>query len=355
MNISFIINEPIQNASGGYKVVYIYANELVKNGDNVSIYYRCRKEVLFSNYKFPFVIKLLIANFFTIKGPKWFKLNKKVKKHIICSIDNERVKNGDVVIATASDTAKDVNYLDSKKGKKYYLIQGYENWMMSEQELFETYSFDMTKITVSNWLKEKIMPYDTNNKLYCVLNGIRNDEFYIVNPIDNRNNNCISMLYHDLESKGTKEGMEVIYKLKEKYPELKVCLFGVVDKPSNLPEWITYTHNATVKELNKIYNESSIYLCPSWNEGFGLTAAEAMMCGCALVSTQTKGIQEYATKENSCLVEIHDKENMYNYCSYLIDNPNERIKMAEKGSAEVTKKLNYKKSVDEFIKLLHEK
>lgn len=352
MKIIFVINEPIQEASGGYKMVYTYANELAANGDCVTIYYHCRQSVLLSNYKLPLKVKLLIARYLAFIGPRWFELSKKVNRKVVVDICDESIADADVVVATAADTAKDVYALANRKGKKVYFIQGYEEWILTHNELVETYQYSMTKITVSNWLK-RLIENSCDDDVYCVLNGINKDVFHIkIRPEDRKNKN-ISMLYHNLESKGSLEGINVIKRLKKVYPDLSAHLFGVVDAPSNLPEWITYTHNASQNELCDIYNNAMIYLAPSWNEGFGLTGAESMMAGCVLVSTDTDGTKEYASDKTAVLVDIHDTDEMFNKCCYLFDNDEERVELAKRGSAVVTELLDYDKAVKSFIEIIH--
>ena len=352
MKVSFVINEPIQSASGGYKVVYTYANEMVRKGIEVKIYYHCRKGVLLSNYRLPMSIKLMIARWLSATGPKWFELDKKVGRKIITNICNSQIEDADIVIATAADTAKDVYALEKRKGKKLYFIQGYEDWVMPVDELIATYKYNMRKIVVSRWLKKLVESY-CNENIDCVLNGIDKRVFYVKNSPEERKNKTICMLYHDLESKGSKEGLEVIYRLKEKYPDLEAHLFGVVDQPSDLPSWISYTHNASQEQLCNIYNESMIYLSPSWNEGFGLTGAESMMCGCALVSTETDGAKEYASANTAVLVKVHDTEEMYVKCCELFNDADGRCKMANRGAEEVSELLNYNKAVEIFINIIN--
>lgn len=351
MKVSFVINEPIRNPSGGYKVVYTYANEMVRHGFDVTIYYHCRDNVLFSNYGLPMTTKLLIARCLAHKGPKWFPLDKAVKRKIITQISNQQIDNADAVIATAADTASDVFRLSKAKGMKFYFIQGYEDWVMSKEELVQTYQYDMKKITVSRWLRN-LVESNCNDTVECVLNGIDSGIFYIQMPPELRKNHSICMLFHDLESKGSKEGMDVIYRLQARYPDLTANIFGVVPRPSYFPDWVVYTHNADQKQLRSIYNNSAIYLSPSWNEGFGLTGAEAMMSGCALISTATDGAKEYTTSDNAILVNIHDAEAMYAYCCELFDNAKLRCQIAERGAQEVTALLNYGNAVERFIGIL---
>lgn len=352
MNVSFVINEPINRASGGYKMVYMYANALSARGDQVKIFYRCRKDVLFSNYKLPFAGKLLIARICAGKGPKWYPLNKKVERKIITEISDGSVGDADVVIATAADTADGVNQLSKSKGKKFYFIQGYEIWVMPKEELQKTYAYRMEKIVVANWLKNLVSPY-SKQEVICVPNGIDQNVFHISMPVEERNRYQIAMMYHDLESKGSDDGIKVLIQLKRRYPQLKAHLFGIPPRPETLPEWIAYTYCAKQEELAAIYNSASIYLCPSRNEGFPLTGAEAMMCGCALVATNIPGIREYANDHTALLVPVRDIEGLEKACSRLIEDETFRIDLAKKGHSYVSEALCMQKSADLFVQSIH--
>lgn len=129
----------------------------------------------------------------------------------------------------------------------------------------------------------------------CILipNGIDFKNFYIENPIEKRKLHTISMLYHTAEIKGSKYGIAALNILKNKYPDLKAFLFGVLPRPKEIPDWMEYTQNANPEQLRKIYNQSTIYLYPAIEDGFGLTGAEAMACGAAYVASDYGGVHEY--------------------------------------------------------------
>ena len=56
------------------------------------------------------------------------------------------------------------------------------------------------------------------------------------------------------------------YIAKKKYPDLKVKMFGAYARPTNLPEWIEYTQNASKEETIDIYN--SIKESPNYPSNF---------------------------------------------------------------------------------------
>lgn len=352
MKITFIINEPIRRASGGYKVVYEYANALHMRGNKVEIVYRCKRGVLFSNYNFPWVIKIFLAKCIAALGPNWFKLKRGIRRRIVLDINDNTINNSDVLIATAVDTAKKVNNLSNSKGKKVYFIQGYETWVYPKEKVHETYSYDMTKVVVAKWLKELVDNY-SDNQSYYIPNGVDKEIYKVIVPIESRDRYSISMMYHNLENKGSADGIKVLMDLKKRYPYLKVNMFGIPEKPKDLPEWIEYTCCASQEEVVEIYNKSAIFLCSSWSEGFGLTGAEAMMCGCALVSTETLGVKEYTDEISAKLAPIRDIDSLIKLCVNLIENDEQRISMAKIGQQKVAEKLNVNNSYMLFCNLLN--
>ena len=100
-----------------------------------------------------------------------------------------------MVFATSLRTSFIVQNLSYKKGRKFYLIQGFENWSVSDDEVFESYKLGLRNIVISKWLEGLVRQYDKNVKL--ISNAIATDQFYIEIPIESRNPYSISMLYHE--------------------------------------------------------------------------------------------------------------------------------------------------------------
>lgn len=71
------------------------------------------------------------------------------------------------------------------------------------------------------------------------------------------------------------------------------------------------------------YAKMDIVLMPSRSEGFGLTAIEAMACGCVVVAANTGGLPEVVKdKETGLLHNPNSIEDISNQILYLIDNRN---------------------------------
>lgn len=345
--IAFILPVPNNKIIGGYKVIYEYSNFLSKNGFEVTLFYNAHRGYNSKNIP-PFVaycIRYLIGKF----GPQWFKLEKNIRKKILYDYTTKRaLQEFDILIATAAETAKFVN---QGKGKKIYFVQGFENWIMSESELCKTYSYNMQIITVSQWLKNKVSIMSDRNDILCIPNGIDKSIFRKKIEFKDRDEHSLAMLFHEDEMKGSKLGIKIILKLRREYPDLVVHLFGAPKRPSYLPDWINYTHSASSYEVSNIMNQARVFLCTSKEEGFGLTGLESLFCGCNLVSTDCKGIREYANEKNAFLCEVDNEIQIINSIRIAFDEDNKEEKMIDLKLLEKKYDLeNSKRSFMEAIK-----
>lgn len=304
MRICFVLPGVARQPVGGYKMAYEYANRLVKEDHDVVILYL--NQDLLKNYHVPVVLKRKIARLLTKIEPKWFDLDKKIKK--ISNLDSdykEKLGKLDVCIATSAEkTVEEVNK-ELTARNKFYLIQDYENWNISDKELIATYKLGFKNIVVAKWLKQIVDQYSPNKSI-LIPNAIDTSIYTETVPIQNRNNHTIALLYHESPHKGLKNAFKVLEKLKQKYPDLKVIMFGKFSRPE-LPNWITYYKGASQKKTVEIYNSVKVFLCSTIEEGFGLTGIEAMACGACLVSTDYRGVREYAINNyNSLLSPVGD-------------------------------------------------
>lgn len=64
------------------------------------------------------------------------------------------------------------------------------------------------------------------------------------------------------------------------------------------------------EELNLLYNRAKVFALPSINEGVGLAALEAAICGCNIVITKLGGPKEYYEKESAELVNPYDVDDI---------------------------------------------
>lgn len=329
LSITFLMPGRGVSPVGGFKVVFEYANRLSYDGFDVHIVYPV--SINFRNLGFTNKIKSVLRFPYWIlngfSGKKWFSLNEKIKHHLVLSLNQRHVPKTDYYVATARATSvylKDYNIADDNK---LYLIQGFEDWGVPEEEVYKTYRFGLRNIVISNWLKDRVEKAGAS----CILikNGFDFDYFKLNNQIGIRSPYVVSMLYHHSTRKGCKYGVEALSIVKSKYPQLKALFFGTPERPDDLPEWVEYYRCPDKETHNYIYNTSSIYLAPSLQEGWGLTVGEAMICGNAIVCTDTLGFQEMVKDgENGFIVPVANSEALAEKIVRLIENDNLRWQMA---------------------------
>jgi glycosyltransferase involved in cell wall biosynthesis len=69
-----------------------------------------------------------------------------------------------------------------------------------------------------------------------------------------------------------------------------------------IPNFLTVYRPTSDIELADLMRRSNIFVSTSRWEGFGLPALEAMACGCAIISSNNGGCNEYAVDGHNCLM-----------------------------------------------------
>ena len=181
---------------------------------------------------------------------------------------------------------------------------------------------DMKKITISKWLKEIIDGVSPTEAVY-IPNGIDNKVFSETIPYKNRGKHTLCTLFHWDERKGCDVALKIIYKLKEHYPDFEAFLFGAPKRENEWPEWIHYIEKAKPEEVADTMNHARVFLCTSRQEGFGLTGLESIFCGCVLVTTDCRGIREYASQKNAYLCGVDQEQELFESICRAFDNEEE--------------------------------
>ncbi|MFC2711089.1 glycosyltransferase family 4 protein, partial [Hoylesella oralis] len=233
---------------------------------------------------------------------------------------------------------------------KYYFIQDYENWFVTDKFVKETYHYQMHKIVISNWLKKIVE--DCGEKANLVLNGFDFRFFHLLKPISERRNKEVLCLYHTDKRKGLDVAFKAFEIVKRKYSQLHVSMFGTSREPEGLPTWYSYYQEPNKDIFNYIYNNAAIFVGSSNIEGWGLTVGEAMQCGCAVACTNNLGYLEMAKNGDTALVSpVGNAEALAENILKLIEDKELRIKIATNGN-QFIKTLDIEKSYKKFKNIL---
>ncbi|WP_324718101.1 glycosyltransferase family 4 protein [Carboxydochorda subterranea] len=243
------------------------------------------------------------------------------------------VPDGDAIFATAWRTAEPVYALPRTKGAKFYLIQHYETWDGAADRVDATWRLPMRKVVIARWLYDKGLELGVPaSEMRHIPNGLDHDRYRLMVPVDSRPKR-VAMLYNPAPWKGAPDGIKALELAKEHHPDLRAVLFGTSPRPTELPSWMEYLRNPPQDDLIRdVYNGSSVYLCPSWTEGWHLPAAEAMACGCAVVSTDNGGIRDYAMDgETAVLAPPREPEALASKLIQVLEDDALRCRLARAG------------------------
>lgn len=346
MKINIYLNF-FRGIAGGYKVIYQYANYFSKKGYDVVIYYDLHNGE--NSKRIPKKIVYILRKLYLNNYPYYYPLDKKIKQIGVANIENKNIRNADIGIFTSPNTAHSSKKLSKEKGKSIYFIQGYEDWWNDKDYLHQSYKLCDINVVISNWLKEIVDSY-SNKESIVITNGIDITKFKKNNGIE-KIPYSIAYIYHKDSIKGCEYGIDALLKLKKKYKELQVFMFGNPKRPKNLPDWINYVHKASENEVIDIFNKCEIYICSSIHEGFGLPGLEAMACQCAVITTDCLGPREYANNKNAFICKIKDSYSIFNEACEALDNKilrNKKIKEANK----TISNWDIKNSLSKFDELL---
>lgn len=346
MKVNFIL--PPIGVSGGIDVVYKYVDLLQKSGHDVCVY----KAIQANNmYRYPLKIKNTVHQVYCTAKTI---LEKEKYRHstdcFVWKINNNTIRDADVIIATAWPTAFEVYRLSESKGRKFYFIQDYEVWDNAEF-VKKSYQLPLNKIVISTWINDCLQQDLEMGPFPIVYNGLDASVYHSTIQKRNMNEVLFLMLNHKLSKKGVANGLAAFKAVKKKYPDAKLRMFGMCDG-ANLPENVEYFQNPSKDKIVELYSQSDIFIFPSLEEGWGLTPLEAMACGCVVVGTRTGFVLDLGIhRENMMISEPGNVSDMVLNIEEVISNP-VLIKKIKEKSIETVKSLDWEKSADRLVNIL---
>jgi glycosyltransferase involved in cell wall biosynthesis len=254
--------------------------------------------------------------------------------------------DGDVIVATAWQSAASVASAPGRCGAKFYLVQHYESLYHGNAEAVDaTYRLPLNKIVISTWLQD-VMRERFGSQAPVLVTPVDRTLFRPVPVSVTTSRPRVLMLYHDYAWKGVAEGLAAVERVKLRVPGLRLVGFGV--KPPRQPAgWDEFHVNPPQEALAALYSGCDIYLCPSWDEGLGMPPMEAMACGAALVTYDNGGCRDYARDGETALVaKRRDVDDLTAKLEQLAARPELRARLAAAGSALVTTAFDWDRAVE---------
>jgi len=262
--------------------------------------------------------------------------------------------DGDVIVATAWQSAGAVAGAAGRCGSKFYLVQHYESLYHGNAEAVDaTYRLPLGKIVISTWLRD-VMRERFGSEAPVLVTPVDRGLFHPVPVSVTTSRPRVLMLNHDYAWKGVADGLAAVERVRPRVPGLRLVGFGL--KPPRQPaDWDEFHVNPPQAELSALYSGCDIYLCPSWDEGLGMPPMEAMACGAALVTYDNGGCRDYARDGETALVaKRRDLEELAAKLEQLAADPALRARIAAAGAALVTTAFDWDRAVERLERLFHQ-
>jgi glycosyltransferase involved in cell wall biosynthesis len=263
----------------------------------------------------------------------------------------ELLPDGDVVVATAWQSAPVVAVAPPRCGAKFYLVQHYESLYHGEPAVVDaTYRLPLTKVVISTWLRD-VMRERFGDEAEVLVTPVDRGLFHRVPSVTATSRPRVLMLHHEYAWKGVADGLAAVARVKVRVPSLSLVGFGVKPPRRPLP-YDEFHANPPQDALAALYSGCDIYLCPSWDEGLGMPAMEAMACGAALATYDNGGCRDYARDgETALVVPRRDVSALTVALERLVTDEALRIRVAAAGALHVTTVFDWERAASRLEEL----
>ncbi len=270
--------------SGGIKMVFDHANRLPKDKFEIEIWSLDLHE---RAWHLDDDVKL--------------RTFKKYERMIEALKDQEAVK-----VATWWETAFPVWLASVKKGIPVYFVQEIETWfypndVVAQSVVVSCYRKEFKNLTTSQYnlneiremgLKAVAIPCGFDPNINKVLPEVKREGSWLV---------CNGRKFFQKNFDFTFKGWKA---MGEDRPEL--VLYGGEPELAKLDKKITYHTSPSDAEVNKLFNQATVFIQTSRHEGFCLPLLEAMATGAPIVATDAHGNRDFCFDNKNCLMVEHD-------------------------------------------------
>jgi glycosyltransferase involved in cell wall biosynthesis len=262
-----------------------------------------------------------------------------------------RLPNGDALVATSWQSATPVAEAPPRCGRKFYFIQHYESLYHGDAaRVDETYRLPLEKIVISSWLAS-VMAERFESRAALIVTPVDPALFHPV-PAARDGRMRVLMLHHEYAWKGVRDGIDAISRVKRVHPELELVGFGLRPPDAALP-YDQYFQDLPQDRLAWLYSRCPIYLSPSWDEGLGMPAMEAMACGAALCTYDNGGCRDYAIDGQTAIVATRrDVDALGRGLERLVEDGQLRARIAREGQALVTTRFEWSEATSQLEAVL---
>ncbi len=243
----------------------------------------------------------------------------------------------------------------NKKNKYFIIYHNYDDPV--EIQRYKNKSEDFKKLIIKSYeISNKIAAskhvYERfiNENIPLIKEGIDLNRYITNTEPENKKNFTIMMPLRAEDLKGAKYGIDALKLIHDKIENIEIETFG--NYRGNIPNFINHRGYVQISDLKEMYKKSRIFILPSIEEGIPEPLIEAMINGCAAVSTTSGGPSEIIENYvNGILVPIKDPYAIASAVIYLYNNKDKLLEMAKKGILKA-KEYDIKNTYGDFLRAI---
>jgi len=186
-------------------------------------------------------------------------------------------------------------------------------------------------ITVSRTSQNDIQTYfaRSTRQTPIISNGIDTQTFCPRPEVSRTPRRIITTASSDQPLKGLRYLLTAVAAIRNQYPNVQLCIIGSLKKYGETAKQLDtlqlqnntcFRSGITTEKLVEEYAKSSVAVCPSLYEGFGMPAGEAMSCGVPVVATDGGAMPEVVGNAG-IIVPAADSQAIAREIKYIFDNP----------------------------------
>jgi glycosyltransferase involved in cell wall biosynthesis len=336
VKITFLLPGSSHAPIGGFKVIYEYANGLVRAGHDITVvspaFLDPGAPLHHLAYQSLRYLQRSVDKSYT--PTRWFALDPRVKVAFVPTLAESNIPDADVLVASAWQTAEYAARCAPEKGRKFYLIHDYEHYRVAapdvKKRICATFHAGFLHIVTSPAGEEMVTECGARVDA-TIANGLDLDRYRLLFDIDSPERTLLGFPYRREPFKGTADAIAALDLVRRRHPQLSIWAFG---RPARgqAPAWVHLRTNISDDELATLYNRTQVFVTASHYEGWGLPGSEAMACGAALATTDNGGVHAYAAHDRTALLSPpRDPEKLAANIEHLLTDRELRLRLARAG------------------------
>ena len=275
----------------------------------------------------------------------WFRFHPDIEHVFLTSLEPEAIPDGDLLVFTvmavdlarASGPDRDAvallaQLLDEPGPAGLPILFLQALGVFSEPTELRALRGTGPKVSVASWMTRNLVTAGVPaTEAVTIVNGVDHAIFRLTSPIEGRPAR-VAMNHNPHPLKNMDAGIDALARVEDDLG-VPAVLFGARPPARPLTGRMQFEQALRQRDLSeRVLAAASVYLQPSTQEGFGLCALEAMACGCALVTTDNGGSEDYATDDETAVLCEPDPDAMADAVSALLRDDARRTRIATAGA-----------------------